>query len=144
MSFYFTNDYLTILVHLILMSTIGELVPMCMRISLMRNCSDMQINFSTHGIGSFENNATKNLVYNNDIKLCSAVSGDPALSALLSFTSSHSNTSFPSLLRDFVASPASSSLDKSSLLFSMLTSLRASILATLRFEGTDLFHLAEG
>jgi hypothetical protein len=101
----------------------AELVPMCMRVSLMRDCSS----------------ATNR----DDTATCGCPDGDPSLAALLS-TPPPPPSSYTSLLLNFTRSPSSSPLDKSSFIFVALTSLRASLLASRQFDGTDLFQLAEG
>jgi hypothetical protein len=101
----------------------GELVPMFMRMSLMRHCND----------GSRR----------DDPHFCSSADGDAAIAALLS-SPPPPPSSFISLLLNFTRSPSSSVLDKSAFIFASLTSLRAALLATRQFNGTDLFHLAEG
>jgi hypothetical protein len=101
----------------------AELVPMCMRVSLMRDC------------GSATNR--------DDAAMCGSVHGDQSLAALLS-TPPPPPSSYTSLLLNFTRSPSSSSLDKASFILVALTSLRASLLATRQFDGADLFQLAEG
>jgi hypothetical protein len=101
----------------------GELVPMCMRMSLMRDCSS--------GISR------------DNSRLCSSADGDSSLASLVA-TPPPSAATFPTLLLNFIRSPSSSPLDKAAFLFISLTSLRASLLATRQFNGTDLFHLSEG
>jgi hypothetical protein len=101
----------------------AELVPMLMRLSLMRDC------------GSSPNS--------ENIKLCSSHLGDPHVPPLLSTPSPPPSTYIP-LLLDFTRSGMSAPHDKASFIFVALTSLRASLLATRQFNGTDLFQLAEG
>jgi hypothetical protein len=97
----------------------AELVPMGMRLSLMRVCS-------SHS-------------HSENISLCSSLLGDPDLSSLLSPPTPPPSclSSLLHLIRNRVSSP----LDKAAYIFSALTSLRASLLATRQFNGTDLFQV---
>jgi hypothetical protein len=102
----------------------SEVVPMAMRLGLMRDCSNDQ-----HG---------------ENISLCSSRLGDPDLSSLLSPPPLPSSSLPPSCLSTLlllIRNDASSPLDKAAYIFASLTSLRASLLATRQFNGTDLFQV---